>query len=59
MEHFLSYTTRSEIGAMDKDGMMERSDEPAALWTGEAGRSWAWAVVDKGLPKRFLGYNDI
>ena len=59
VEHFLSYTTRSEISAMDKDGMMEKSDEPAALWTGEAGRSWAWAVVDKGLPKRFLGYNDI
>lgn len=58
-EHFLTYTTSSEIKAMDKDGMMEKSDDPSALWCGEAGRAWAWAVADKGLDKRFLGYNDV
>ena len=47
------------IEAMDKDGMMERSDDPASLWTGEAGRAWAWAVADKNLEKRLLGYNDV
>lgn len=57
-EHFLTYTTNSEIKAMDKDGMMERSDDPSALWCGEAGRAWAWAVADKELEKTFLGYND-
>ena len=58
-EHFLSYTTNGEIKAMDKDGMMEKSDDPSALWCGEAGRAWAWAVADKGLQKRLLGYNDV
>jgi Lanthionine synthetase C-like protein len=58
-EHFLSFTTGHEIKAMDKDGLMERSDDPASLWTGEAGRAWAWAVADKGLEKRLLGYNDV
>src|ERR1700760_3365922 len=47
-EHFLSFTTGHEMKAMEKDGMMEHSDDPASLWTGEAGRAWAWAVADKG-----------
>lgn len=59
MEHFLSYTTRAEVRAMEKDGMLEKSEEPASLWCGEAGRAWAWAVAERGLEKRFLGYNDI
>jgi lantibiotic modifying enzyme len=58
-EHFLTYTTGHEIKQMGKDGMLEKSDDPSALWCGEAGRAWAWAVADKGLAKRFLGYNDI
>lgn len=58
-EHFLTYTTGHEVRAMEKDGMLEKSDHPSALWCGEAGRAWAWAVADKGLEKRFLGYNDI
>lgn len=58
-EHFLTYTTGHEIKSMGKDGMLVKSDDPSALWCGEAGRAWAWAVADKGLEKRFLGYNDI
>ncbi|KAF2151710.1 hypothetical protein K461DRAFT_294606 [Myriangium duriaei CBS 260.36] len=58
-EHFLSYTTGNEMKSMEKDGMLEKSDDPEALWCGEAGRAWAWAVVDKGLPKRLLGFNDL
>lgn len=58
-EHFLTYTTGHEIRSMEKDGMLEKSDDPSALWCGEAGRAWAWAVADKGLEKRYLGYNDI
>ena len=58
-EHFLTFTTGHEIKAMDKEGMMERSDDPGSLWTGEAGRAWAWAVADKNLEKRLLGYNDV
>jgi len=58
-EHFLTYTTGHEIKSMEKDGMLEKSDNPEALWCGEAGRAWAFAVADKGLPKRLLGFNDI
>jgi len=58
-EHFLTFTTGHEIKAMDKEGLMERSDDPASLWTGEAGRAWAWAVADRNLTKRLLGYNDV
>lgn len=58
-EHFLTYTTGGEIKSMAKDGMLQKANDPSALWCGEAGRAWAWAVADKGLEKRFLGYNDI
>jgi hypothetical protein len=58
-EHFLSFTTGHEIRAMEKDGMMEKSDDPSGLWTGAAGRVWAWAVAEKGLDKTLLGYNDV
>ncbi|KAF2442406.1 hypothetical protein P171DRAFT_365089 [Karstenula rhodostoma CBS 690.94] len=58
-EHFLTYTTSGEIKSMAKDGMLQKANDPSALWCGEAGRAWAWAVADKGLEKRFLGYNDI
>jgi lantibiotic modifying enzyme len=58
-EHFLTHTTGHEMKAMEKDGMMEKSDDPSGLWTGEAGRAWAWAVADKGLDKTALGYNDV
>lgn len=58
-EHFLTYTTGGEVKSMAKDGMLQKADDPSALWCGEAGRAWAWAVADKGLEKRFLGYNDI
>ncbi|KAK4550280.1 hypothetical protein LTR36_003247 [Oleoguttula mirabilis] len=58
-EHFLTYTTGHEMKSMDKDGMLEKSSAPEGLFTGEAGRAWTWAVADKGLDKRILGYNDL
>ncbi|KAL1603685.1 hypothetical protein SLS60_005274 [Paraconiothyrium brasiliense] len=58
-EHFLTYTTGGEIKSMAKDGMLQKANDPSALWCGEAGRAWAWAVADKGLERRYLGYNDI
>ena len=58
-EHFLTYTTGHEMKALARDGMMEPSDEPAGLYTGEAGRAWAWAVADGALGWGFPGYNDL
>lgn len=59
LEHFLSYTTREQIKALEKDGLMQPSDHPESLWCGEAGRAWAWAVAGGVSPRRFLGYNDL
>lgn len=58
-EHFLTYTTGHEMKSMEKDGMLEQSSAPESLFQGEAGRAWTWAVSEKGLPKRILGYNDL
>ena len=58
-EHFLTYTTGHEMKSMEKDGMLEKSNSPESLYCGEAGRAWAWAVADKGLDKRILGFNDL
>ena len=58
-EHFLTYTTGHEIKSMDKDGMLEKSASPESLFGGEAGRAWCWAVADKGLARRVLGFNDL
>lgn len=44
---------------MEKDGLLEKSSAPEALYMGEAGRAWCWAVADSGLDKRVLGYNDL
>jgi len=35
------------------------TDEFAGLWTGEAGRAWVWAVADKGLERRCIGFSDV
>ncbi|KAL9621975.1 MAG: hypothetical protein Q9160_003637 [Pyrenula sp. 1 TL-2023] len=37
----------------------EASDHPWGLFGGEAGRAWAWALVDQGLRGRVLAYNDL
>ena len=58
-EHFLTYTTGHEMKSMEKDGMLEKSSCPESLFGGEAGRAWSWAVADKNLDKRILGYNDL
>lgn len=59
LENFLTYTTGQEMKSMEKDGMLEKSSAPESLFMGEAGRAWTWAVVDKDLDRRILGYNDL
>jgi hypothetical protein len=58
-ERFLSFTTGDEIEALDRNGMLVKSDNPFGLWTGLTGRAWAWAVADRDLNKTLLGYNDV
>ncbi|KAI1497221.1 hypothetical protein F5X99DRAFT_397705 [Biscogniauxia marginata] len=36
-----------------------RDADAASLYTGEAGRAWAWAVADRGLPRTCIAYNDL
>ena len=54
-EQYLAYTTGHEIEIMEKHGLLEKSDDPASLWCGEAGRAWAWAVADLNMRKGLLG----
>ncbi|KAI0594100.1 hypothetical protein F4775DRAFT_575280 [Biscogniauxia sp. FL1348] len=55
--HFLSF--------MDSEALEKRAEnahrdaDAASLYTGEAGRAWAWAVADRGLPKTCIAYNDL
>jgi hypothetical protein len=60
-EYFLSFTTKAMIKeiwgkkALGKAG----TDEACSLYTGEAGRAWAWAMADKGVHSVCIGYNDL
>lgn len=60
-EHFMAYATGSSLRMMFEQGAFQQSGHPESLWGGEAGRAWAWAVMDKesGLERRFLGYNEV
>lgn len=58
-ENFLTYTTGQEMKSMERDGMFEKSSAPESLFGGEAGRAWVWAVADRDLDRRILGYNDL
>lgn len=42
-----------------KTGSLRRSDHPMGLFGGEAGRAWAWAVVERDMEGVVLGYNDV
>lgn len=59
-DHFLA-SISSE--ALEAAGWLEsagRDDEFVGLYTGEAGRAWAWAVKDKELTgKPCIGFNDL
>ncbi|KIW27881.1 uncharacterized protein PV07_07579 [Cladophialophora immunda] len=59
-QHFLacmSSDALERIGWLKEAG---RDDQFVALYTGEAGRAWAWAVADKELhEKTCIGFNDL
>ncbi|KAI9508634.1 hypothetical protein F5148DRAFT_1194511 [Russula earlei] len=55
---FLVHATERRIRRLVRDGRVTPSDHPAGLWTGMAGRAWAWAMADRG-GATLLAYNDI
>ncbi|OAP65490.1 hypothetical protein AYL99_01462 [Fonsecaea erecta] len=59
-QHFLncmSTEALESIGWLNEAG---RDDHFVGLYTGEAGRAWAWAVADRGLEEKpCIGFNDL
>jgi lantibiotic modifying enzyme len=56
-EHFMSHMSSAALAEQDKLDESEHRDD--GLYTGEAGRAWAWAVADKGLDRTCIGFNDL
>jgi lantibiotic modifying enzyme len=56
-EHFLSHMSSAALAEQDKLDEDEHRDD--GLFTGEAGRAWAWAISDKGLERTCIGFNDL
>jgi lantibiotic modifying enzyme len=57
MEHFMSHMSSAALAKQDMLDEDEHRDD--GLYTGEAGRAWAWAVVDKQLERTCIGFNDL
>ena len=59
MEHMLNFQSTEFLENAWK--IRERGDVDSfhALYTGEAGRAWAWVVADKGLERKCIAYNDV
>jgi len=58
-DHFMSFLKRQIVNEGFKRGIFTESDSPLGLLCGEAGRAWVWAVADKGLEGKCIGYNDL
>ncbi|KAH9885642.1 hypothetical protein F4778DRAFT_759997 [Xylariomycetidae sp. FL2044] len=57
--HFLSFMSDSAmVQAKSLQGSTSK-DKTAGLYTGEAGRSWTWAVASRQAPKTLIAYNDV
>jgi lantibiotic modifying enzyme len=56
-EHFMSHMSSAALAEQDRLNEDEHRDD--RLFTGEAGRAWSWAVVDKGLERTCIGFNDL
>ncbi|KAI1209289.1 uncharacterized protein F4807DRAFT_427868 [Annulohypoxylon truncatum] len=57
--HFLSWMSTEEL---ENRGWLEeekRADRAAGLYTGEAGRAWAWAIAVSNGPRVLIGFNDL
>ncbi|KAI4122915.1 MAG: hypothetical protein LQ338_005548 [Usnochroma carphineum] len=58
-EHFMAYTTADMIAKGRKEGWYHSGSDPYGLFCGEAGRAWAWAVLDAGSDMGIIGYSDV
>ena len=59
-EHFLASMSTEALEAAGWLTNAGRDDEFVGLYTGEAGRAWAWAVKDKELAGQpCIGFNDL
>ncbi|KAI9837873.1 MAG: hypothetical protein M1837_002693 [Sclerophora amabilis] len=62
LRHFLSFSTQEQLERRWRTPPLDAAVENqsmTALFTGGAGRAWAWAVADKDLPRTCIGYNDV
>ncbi|KIY03237.1 uncharacterized protein Z520_01704 [Fonsecaea multimorphosa CBS 102226] len=59
-QHFLTCMSTEALESVGWLKEAGRDDQFVALYTGEAGRAWAWAVADKGFAeKTCIGFNDL
>jgi len=57
--HFVSFLKRQNVEEGFERGIFTQSDSPLGLLCGEAGRAWVWAVAEKRMERRFLGYDHV
>ncbi|KAK5279360.1 hypothetical protein LTR40_007917 [Exophiala xenobiotica] len=60
-QHFITYMSTDYLESQGWLKDAGRSDQFVGLYTGEAGRAWAWAVADKPeeLGRTCIGFNDL
>ena len=59
IEHFMAHMSSV---SMEENGWLHDagpSDVLVELYEGEAGRAWAWAILDKGVEATCIGFNDL
>lgn len=55
-EHLLYFMAQEQL---KKAWDLSTSEKDESLYTGGAGRAWAWAVADQGGAKTCIGFNDL
>ncbi|KAI4116321.1 MAG: hypothetical protein LQ345_003238 [Seirophora villosa] len=58
-EHLMAYTTVEMVAKGKEEGWYLEGSDPYGLFCGEAGRAWAWAVLDAGEDMGIIGYSDL
>ena len=59
-EHMLASMSSEALETVGRLAEAGRDDQFVGLYTGEAGRAWAWAVKDKQLAEKpCIGFNDL